>query len=118
MCVIGQGAPIGGVEACKWRHKRVSHRTILWHDTPHKNTVKSHNQKTYRNPVIQAREIHLILESENLNQADLARKLGLSRARVTQMLNLLKLPEALIQEIENMGDYWDRQLITERQLRI
>jgi len=57
------------------------------------------------------------MESENLNQAELARKLGLSRARVTQMLNLLKLPEALIQEIEEMGDYWDRPLITERKLR-
>ncbi|NOQ22674.1 MAG: hypothetical protein GQ565_08500 [Candidatus Aegiribacteria sp.] len=52
-----------------------------------------------------------------MSRADLARKLGLSRARVTQMLNLLELPETLISEIEGMGDYWNRQLVTERQLR-
>ncbi len=31
----------------------------------------------------------------------------LSRARVTQLLNPLKLPEELIEEIEGMGDYWE-----------
>ena len=58
------------------------------------------------------------MEMEELTRADLARKLGLSRARVTQMLNLLGLPEILISEIEGMGDYWSRQLVTERQLRM
>ncbi len=57
------------------------------------------------------------MEMEELSRADLARKLGLSRARVTQMLNLLKLPDSLISEIEEMGDHWIRQLVTERQLR-
>ena len=58
-----------------------------------------------------------MMEMEGLSRADLARKLGLSRARVTQILNLLELPEALVSEIEEMGDYWSRQLVTERQLR-
>ena len=58
-----------------------------------------------------------MMEMEELSRADLARKLGLSRARVTQMLNLLKLPERLISEIEEMGDHWKRQIITERHLR-
>ena len=49
-----------------------------------------------RNQIILAREITLIMEMEELSRADLARKLGLSRARVTQMLNLLKLPEELL----------------------
>ena len=57
------------------------------------------------------------MEMEELSRADLARKLGLSRARVTQILNLLGLPELLISEIEGMGDHWSRQLVTERQLR-
>jgi ParB-like chromosome segregation protein Spo0J len=57
------------------------------------------------------------MEMEELSRADLARKLGLSRARITQMLNLLGLPEILISEIEEMGDHWSRQLVTERQLR-
>ena len=57
------------------------------------------------------------MELEDLSKADLARKLGISRARVTQMLNLLKLPEKLIREVEEMGDHWDRKLVSERQLR-
>ncbi len=57
------------------------------------------------------------MEMDELSRADLARKLGFSRARVTQMLNLLKLPEELLSEIEEMGDKWDRQIVTERQLR-
>ena len=59
----------------------------------------------------------LMMEMEELSRAELARKLGLSRARVTQMLNLLKLPDSIISEIEKMGDHWIRQLVTERQLR-
>ena len=58
-----------------------------------------------------------MMEMDDLSRAELARKLGLSRARVTQILNLLGLPEILISEIEEMGDYWSRQLVTERQLR-
>ena len=59
----------------------------------------------------------LEMELNDLNKADLARKLGISRARVTQMLNLLKLPEDLTREVEEMGDHWGRRLITERMLR-
>ena len=73
--------------------------------------------KTFRNPIILAREMAIMMEIEELSRADLARKLGLSRARVTQILNLLELPEIMITEIEEMGDYWSRQLVTERQLR-
>ena len=57
------------------------------------------------------------MELNDLTRAELARKLGISRARVTQMLNLLKLPEELIEEVERMGDYWGRRLVTERVLR-
>jgi len=34
-----------------------------------------------------------------------------------QILNLLKLSEELMGEVEAMGDYWERRLITERMLR-
>jgi hypothetical protein len=33
------------------------------------------------------------------------------------MLNLLKLPEELVQEVETMGDHWERRLVTERMRR-
>ena len=59
----------------------------------------------------------LEMELNNLSRAGLARKLGISRARVTHFLNLLKLPEELIEEVERMGDYWGRRLVTERMLR-
>ncbi|MCK5842264.1 MAG: hypothetical protein KAH31_08855 [Candidatus Sabulitectum sp.] len=57
------------------------------------------------------------MELSSLSRAELARKLGISRARVTQILNLVKLPEDLKDEIEGMGDYWRRRLVTERMLR-
>jgi len=57
--------------------------------------------------VIQAKEMALEMELNNLTRAELARKLGISRARVTQMLNLLKLPEELREEIERMGITWE-----------
>ena len=59
----------------------------------------------------------LEMDLNSLTKADLARKLGISRARVTQMLNLLKLPVELIEEVERMGDCWERRLVTERMLR-
>jgi len=33
------------------------------------------------------------------------------------MLNLLKLPDELIREVEVMGDNWEKRLVTERMLR-
>ena len=57
------------------------------------------------------------MELEGLSRADLARRFGCSRARVTQKLNLLNLPRDLLQEIEAMGDNWGRRVVTERGLR-
>jgi len=57
------------------------------------------------------------MELEGLSRADLARRFGCSLARVTQRLNLLNLPRDLLLEIEAMGDYWERRLVTERGLR-
>ena len=51
------------------------------------------------------------------NQAELARKLGISRARVTQILNLLKLDSRIIQELEKHGDPLKSKIINERILR-
>ena len=51
------------------------------------------------------------------NQSDLARKLGVSRARVTQILSLLKFNSLIVQELENFGDPLKSKIITERMLR-
>jgi len=51
------------------------------------------------------------------NQADLARKLGISRVRICQILSLLKLDSLLMQELEKLGDPLKSKIITERMLR-
>jgi len=51
------------------------------------------------------------------NQAELARIKGISRARVTQILNLLKLDKSIIDHLEQIGDPMDRKVISIRKLR-
>ena len=58
------------------------------------------------------------MKQEGLSQADLARKHGISRARVNQWLSLLKLPEGERKRIRAMGDHWGRRVVTERRLRV
>ena len=60
-----------------------------------------------------------ILESGIIaSQADLARQLGVSRAKVTQIMNLLKLAPEIRDFIANLEDTDERlQLLTERRLR-
>jgi len=57
------------------------------------------------------------MTTEGINRAELARRLGVSRARVTQWLELLELPERVLREVEALGDHWQRQVVTERKLR-
>jgi len=51
------------------------------------------------------------------NQSELAKLKGLSRARVTQILDLLKINSLIIQELEKLGDPLKSRIITERMLR-
>lgn len=51
------------------------------------------------------------------NQAELARIKGISRARVTQILNLLKLDKSIIDNLEQIGDPMNKKVISERELR-
>lgn len=55
--------------------------------------------------------------AEGINRAELARRLGVSRARVTQWMELLDLPEEVLHRAEAMGDNWDRRVMTEREMR-
>jgi uncharacterized membrane protein len=50
------------------------------------------------------------------NQSDLARKLGISRVRIHQILKLLKLDSLIIQELEKFNDPLKSKIITERLL--
>ncbi len=74
-------------------------------------------KRTFRNPVIYAQELHDEMVRDNLTRKQLAERHGISSDRITQWLCLLKLPEAKLRKIESLGDYWDKRMITERQLR-
>ncbi len=51
------------------------------------------------------------------SEADLARKLGISRVRVNQIVRLLKLDTQIVKQIEKLGDPLSSQIVTERMLR-
>jgi hypothetical protein len=75
-------------------------------------------QKRRRNPVILAREWQkAIEEGEYKSQSDLARKKGISRARVTQVLNVLKLDAEVQETVVKLGDPMPPDSMTERALR-
>jgi DNA repair protein RadC len=72
----------------------------------------------YRNPIYLAKEYKQMIDNGQVkNQSDLAQKLGISRARVTQILRLLKLNSLIVQELEKLGDPLESKIITERMLR-
>ncbi len=54
---------------------------------------------------------------EIASRADLARRFGLTRARVTQILNLLKLHSRVVSYLENLGAGTPFRFVTERKLR-
>ena len=59
----------------------------------------------------------MIDSGEVRNQAELAKLKGISRARVTQILNLLKLDSLIIKELEKFDDPLKTRSISERVLR-
>ena len=59
----------------------------------------------------------MIDSGEVKSEAGLARKLGISRVRVNQIVRLLKLDSQIIKHIETLGDTLPSQMITERMLR-
>jgi transcriptional regulator with XRE-family HTH domain len=68
--------------------------------------------------------IHLAIEwrdalraDSNLTMAELARQKGLSRARVTQIFNILKLPAAIIKELSGITDAEEARRFPEHALR-
>jgi hypothetical protein len=54
---------------------------------------------------------------ECASRADLARRLGVTRARVTQVLGLLELTPEVVEALAALGDPLSRPIVTERGLR-
>ena len=85
---------------------------------PRKATKSNKTKPIYRNPVYIAREYkQMINKGQVKNQSDLAKKLGISRVRIHQILSLLKLDTIIVQELEKLGDPLKSRIITERMLR-
>ena len=70
--------------------------------------------ENYNNPILHAQELQHIMKEEGLSQNKLAKKLGISRVRVTQILNLLKMPKEQQDYILKNGK---EKMITESSLR-
>ena len=74
--------------------------------------------KTYPNPLLLALKYKRLLDTPGIgNQTELARKAGVSRARINQLLRLLKLPPHIQQSVIRLGDPLPSCKITERKLR-
>jgi len=75
-------------------------------------------KRRYRNPVYLAKEWHRALDGcEYASLATLARHYKASRARVTQIMNLLKLSPEVVDIISSLGDPVNGPVVTERRLR-
>jgi hypothetical protein len=84
-----------------------------------KQNITKISKHQYRNPVYLARQWQNDLAvGKYVSRADLSRKIGVSRARVTQILNLLKLPADIIDKAYAMGDPLPKRVVTERNLRL
>jgi transcriptional regulator with XRE-family HTH domain len=67
--------------------------------------------------MVYAMELQNELVRDSLTRKQLAERHGISSDRVTQWLCLLKLPDHEKARILALGDYWERQVVTERELR-
>ena len=74
--------------------------------------------RAYRNPILLAQEWRRALTDLGCSsRAELARALGVSRARVTQVLRLLELTPEVVEALAALGDPLPRPIVTERGLR-
>jgi hypothetical protein len=74
--------------------------------------------RTYRNPIFLARDWAEAMEAGNFrSQRAFSRAIGLSHARVSQVLGLLRLCSGAQQDLEALGDPLYSRKVTERKLR-
>jgi len=74
--------------------------------------------RQYRNPIVVAQGWQRMLDKgECASRADLVRQLGVSRARVTQVLGLLDFVPEVLEAVIGLGDPLSGPFVTERRLR-
>ena len=105
------GSPNGSIH----RTFRASFK-MPFHELKH-SLVKIRKQQ-YRNPIYLAREWRAALNSgDYASSAALARNFKVTRARVTQILNLLQLSPEAIALLSSLGDPFSSRIVSERRLR-
>jgi hypothetical protein len=108
---VGAGSP-------SWTKGRTFRVVFEFLDSEEEKGVQPKPLRIYRNPIFIARKWKKALEDGiYTSQADLARKVGISRARVTQILRLLKLAPEVQKVVAALGDPLPSPIITERRLR-
>ena len=97
-----------------------THRAVFRLRKPIKRPKRQRRKasKQFRNPIQLAREWQNALDSGQVaSKAALASRLGISRARVTQVLRLLRLAPVAEAMILSLGDPMREPIVTERTLR-
>ena len=84
---------------------------------PAPQSVAASPNRKYRNPLVVAEEWQRALVERRCSAAELARHLGVSRARVSQVLRLLTLSPRVRDAVLALGDPLPGRLVTERALR-
>ena len=92
-----------------FQYKSKSLKTKLYSKAKEKSPPGPH-------PLHIAKKFQNQIESGTVNKAELARRHGMSRARVTQIMNLLKIAPEIREEILNFPDK-KKSFFTERKLR-
>jgi hypothetical protein len=99
----------------------MAERTLIWDAFDYIFEAKRRRIKsvrTFRNPLILALKYKSLLDTPGIgSRTALSRKIGVSRARISQFLRLLRLPPDIQQSVIRMGDPLPIRNITERKLR-
>jgi hypothetical protein len=76
-------------------------------------------ERVYTSPLLEARRYSSILKSDPLvkTQADLAREMGVSRVRITQVMNLLRLAPEVQERLLGLEDQKAVRFFSEHRLR-
>lgn len=102
----------------------MAERTIIWDvfdyifEADRRRMGRIKQVRTYRNPIFLAREWAEAMDGGNFpSQRAFARAIGLSHARVSQVLGLLRLCPAAREALDALGDPLYSRKVTERKLR-
>jgi len=112
------GIPFSRWGACPFIVHPFRYPEAACHDIEARPDHETTSEPGILNPVRLALEWQAMLARDNaLTKATIARNMGLSRARVTQIMNLLDLPKSIISVIAGLQKPAQIRIVSERKLR-